>query len=101
MKGIRMTGTDEEQGRMYGIFEALNGLASLLLSFIMIGVMAVVGGSDLITGFKSALAFMGGLSIVSGILVAILMPKDAAYGVSDEEKRKSEKDHLQGLCVRL
>ena len=86
MKGIRMTGTDEEQGRMYGIFEALNGLASLLLSFIMIGVMAVVGGSDLITGFKSALAFMGGLSIVSGILVAILMPKDAAYGVSDEEK---------------
>ena len=40
MKGIRMTGTDEEQGRMYGIFEALNGLASLLLSFIMIGVMS-------------------------------------------------------------
>ena len=85
MKGIRMTGTDEEQGRMYGIFEALNGLASLLLSFIMIGVMAVVGGSDLITGFKSALAFMGGLSIVSGILVAILMPKDAAYGVNMEQ----------------
>ena len=91
MKGIRMTGTDEEQGRMYGIFEALNGLASLLLSFIMIGVMAVVGGSDLITGFKSALAFMGGLSIVSGILVAILMPKDAAYGVSDEEKENQKK----------
>ena len=88
MKGIRMTGTDEEQGRMYGIFEALNGLASLLLSFIMIGVMAVVGGSDLITGFKSALAFMGGLSLVSGVLVAILMPKDAAYGVSEEEKQK-------------
>ena len=92
MKGIRMTGTDEEQGRMYGIFEALNGLASLLLSFIMIGVMAVVGGSDLITGFKSALAFMGGLSIVSGILVAILMPKDAAYGVSEEEKENAKKD---------
>ena len=91
MKGIRMTGTDEEQGRMYGIFEALNGLASLLLSFIMIGVMAVVGGSDLITGFKSALAFMGGLSIVSGILVAILMPKDASYGVSDEEKENQKK----------
>ena len=40
MKGIRLTGTDEEQGRIYGIFEALNGFASLLLSFIMIGVMA-------------------------------------------------------------
>ena len=97
MKGIRMTGTDEEQGRMYGIFEALNGLASLLLSFIMIGVMAVVGGSDLITGFKSALAFMGGLSIVSGILVAILMPKDAAYGVSEEEK-ENQKNGLTIFC---
>ena len=100
MKGIRMTGTDEEQGRMYGIFEALNGLASLLLSFIMIGVMAVVGGSDLITGFKSALAFMGGLSIVSGILVAILMPKDAAYGVSEEEKENQKKITFKDYVFR-
>lgn len=88
MKGIRMTGSDEEQGRLYGIFEALNGVASLLLSFIMIGVMAVVGSAELITGFKSALAFMGGLSIVSGILVLILMDKDAAYGLSETEKQK-------------
>ena len=34
---------------------------------------------------------MGGLSIVSGILVAILMPKDAAYGVSEEEKENQKK----------
>ena len=38
MKGIRMTGSDEEQGRIFGIFEALNGLASLLLSFVMLGI---------------------------------------------------------------
>ena len=101
MKGIRLTGTDEEQGRIYGIFEALNGFASLLLSFIMIGVMAVVGGSDLITGFKSALAFMGGLSLVSGVLVAILMPKDAAYGVSEEEKQKkiTFKDYMSAFKI--
>ncbi|MBS1401543.1 MAG: MFS transporter [Oscillospiraceae bacterium] len=88
MKGIRMTGSDDEQGRLYGIFEALNGVASLLLSFIMIGVMAVVGSAELVTGFKSALAFMGGLSVVSGILVLILMDKDAAYGLSETEKKK-------------
>ena len=88
MKGIRMTGSDEEQGRLYGIFEALNGVASLLLSFIMIGVMAVVGKSSLVTGFKSALAFMGGLSIVSGLLILLLMDKDAAYGLTEAEKKK-------------
>lgn len=101
MKGIRMTGTDEEQGRLYGIFEALNGVASLLLSFIMIGIMAVVGGSDLVTGFKSALGFMGALSVVSGILIFFFMDKDAAYGLSDEEKKKkiTVKDYINAFKI--
>ena len=86
MKGIRMTGTDEEQGRIFGIFEALNGCASLLLSFIMLGIMAIAGAGDLVTGFKSAVACMGGLSIVSGLLILVLMPKDATYGATEEEK---------------
>ena len=82
MKGIRMTGSDEEQGRIFGIFEALNGLASLLLSFVMLGIMAIAGAGDLVTGFKSAVASMGVLSLVSGILVLVLMPKNAAYGAA-------------------
>lgn len=86
MKGIRMTGSDEEQGRIFGIFEALNGLASLLLSFVMLGIMAIAGAGDLVTGFKSAVASMGVLSIVSGILVLVLMPKNAAYGAASAEK---------------
>ncbi len=86
MKGIRMTGSDEEQGRIFGIFEALNGLASLLLSFVMLGIMAIAGAGDLVTGFKSAVASMGVLSLVSGILVLVLMPKNAAYGAASAEK---------------
>ena len=86
MKGIRMTGSDEEQGRIFGIFEALNGLASLLLSFVMLGIMAIAGAGDLVTGFKSAIASMGVLSLVSGILVLVLMPKNAAYGAASAEK---------------
>lgn len=86
MKGIRMTGSDEEQGRIFGIFEAINGLASLLLSFVMLGIMAIAGAGDLVTGFKSAVASMGVLSLVSGILVLVLMPKNAAYGAASAEK---------------
>ena len=103
MKGIRMTGTDEEQGRLYGIFEALNGFASLLLSFIMIGIMAIAGKGDLVTGFKSALACMGGLSIVSGLLVLFLMPKEATYGTKTEENAESGKitfkDYLSAFKI--
>ena len=103
MKGIRMTGTDEEQGRIYGIFEALNGFASLLLSFIMIGIMAIAGKGDLVTGFKSALACMGGLSLVSGLLVLFLMPKNAEYGASAEENAEDNKitvkDYLHAFKI--
>lgn len=80
MKGIRMTGTDEEQGRIYGIFEALNGVASMLQSLAMLGIMAIVGATSLSVGFRSAIACIGGLSLISGILVFVFMPKDATFG---------------------
>ena len=101
MKGVRMTGTDEEQGRMYGIFEALNGLASLVLSFIMLGIMAIAGAGDLISGFKKALACMGALSLLSGVLVLILMPKNSAYGVSEAEasQKITLKDYISTFKI--
>ena len=101
MKGIRMTGTDEEQGRMYGIFEALNGLASLVLSFIMLGIMAIAGAGDLISGFKKALACMGALSLLSGVLVLILMPKNSAYVVSEAEasQKITLKDYISTFKI--
>ena len=88
---------------MYGIFEALNGFASLLLSFIMIGIMAIAGKGDLVTGFKSALACMGGLSLVSGLLVLFLMPKNAQYGAAQEENAEDNKitvkDYLHAFKI--
>ena len=103
MKGIRMTGTDEEQGRIYGIFEALNGVASLLLSFVMLGVMAIVSNADLVTGFKDALVSMGILSAISGLLVLWLMPKESAFGANTnlEEERKAfnMKDYISAFKI--
>lgn len=103
MKGIRMAGTEDEQGTIYGIFEACNGLASLLLSFIMLGIMALVGAGDLVTGFKSALMWMGILSVFSLVLVILFMPKDAQYGVSEEEKKTTNsitfKDYISTFKI--
>lgn len=101
MKGIRMTGSDDEQGRIYGIFEALNGFASLLLSFAMIGIMAIVGAGDLVQGFKSACACMGVLSLISGVLVLVLMPKESAYGSENTESAQkiTAKDYLNTFKI--
>lgn len=99
MKGIRMTGTDEEQGRIYGIFEALNGVASLLQSLAMLGIMAIVSSTALSVGFKSAIACMGGMSLISGILVLIFMPKEATYAATggDEKQKFTMKDYLSAF----
>lgn len=94
MKGIRLTGSDEEQGRIFGIFEALNGVSSLLLSFVMLGIMALAGAGDLVTGFKSACISMGVLSIVSGVLVFFLMPENASYGADEESQKITLHDYI-------
>ena len=80
MKGIRMMGTDEEQGRLFGVFEGLNGFASLLLSFIMIGILTFVGSADPIFGFQGAVAAMGVLALIAGLLLVFLFDDKATYG---------------------
>jgi len=84
LKGIRMLGTDKEQGRLYGVFTGLNNLASLLLSFIMIGILAMVGQAEPVMGFKGAVASMGVLAIVAGLLLLFLFDDKASYGNPDE-----------------
>ena len=72
LKGIRMLGTNKEQGRLFGIFTGLNNLASLLLSFIMIGILTLIGRADPVFGFQGAVASMGVLAIIAGLLLLFL-----------------------------
>ncbi len=90
MKGIRMLGDDKEQGRIFGIFEGLNGLASLLLSFIMVGIIAAVGQADPVVGFQGAVASMGILAAVAGFLILFLFDDKATYGKAPSVKEIKE-----------
>ena len=88
LKGIRLIGTKEEHGRLYGIFEGINGLASLLVSFLMIGVLAVFS-DNLIMGFKGAVATMGVLCVLAGIILFFFYDEnltESESGDDDSEK---------------
>lgn len=89
LKGIRSLGTDEEQGKIFGIFEGMNGLASLLINFIMIYVLSLFA-DNLLLGFKGAVATMGILCIVAGILIILLFDEKLTYGTSEEEAPKMD-----------
>ncbi|MDR2035088.1 MAG: MFS transporter [Coriobacteriales bacterium] len=92
LKGIRMQGTDKEQGRLFGIFTGLNNFASLLLSFIMVGILAFVGQADPIFGFQGAVASMGGLAIVAGLLLIFLFDDKAVYNTDEAGKAAAKFD---------
>jgi len=86
-----MLGTDEEQGRLYGVFTGLNNLASLLLSFIMIGILAFVGQADPVFGFQGAVAAMGVLAIIAGLLLLFLFDDKSSYGNPEEATQETQK----------
>lgn len=93
LKGIRLLGDEEEQGRMFGIFEGMNGLASLIINFIMIYVLSIFA-DDLLLGFKGAVATMGILCVIAGILLLILFDNNASYGKDDDSDKIKVKEFL-------
>jgi predicted MFS family arabinose efflux permease len=97
LKGIRMLGTDEEQGRLYGIFTSLNNVASLLLSFIMIGIIAIVGQAEPVIGFQGAVGAMGVLAIIAALLLFFFFDDKATYGSSDDAKEEAPKIGLKSF----
>lgn len=63
LKAIRMLGTKEEQGRLYGVFEFTNGIASMVSSWIMVFAATYLG--NLIGGFQGAVVVMAVLNLLA------------------------------------
>lgn len=77
LKCVRLMATRDEQGRIYGIFESLNGLASMLGSFLMVWVSTWFG--DLIAGFQGAVVSMGVLCFMSAIFFWVTFNDHITY----------------------
>lgn len=77
LKGVRLLGKKEEQGRIYGIFEALNGIASLLASMFMVWISTRFVTE--IAGFRGALITMGTIGILVAVAVWFLFNENLTY----------------------
>lgn len=76
MKAVRIIGTEEEQGFMYGLYYACNGLAGALTQSIALNAYKTAGG-DMKSGFFRAVVFGGSVAIVAAVLITILMKDNA------------------------
>ena len=66
LKCVKSLGSKEEQGRMFGYFEASRGLVDTIVAFSALGIFAYFGSGKL--GFVNSILFYSITVIVVGIL---------------------------------
>ncbi|MDY3860042.1 MAG: MFS transporter [Candidatus Limivicinus sp.] len=92
-KAVSMVGTQEEQGKYYGLFEGCNGIGSMLFNFLALWVYGrITGGS--VAALKGVYILYACSSLVSTLLVAFLYKADehalaAQEGKSAQPKKKA------------
>lgn len=87
MKAVRIIGTEEEQGFMYGLYYACNGITAALTNTIALNVYKTAGG-DVKTGFFRAVLVGGSMAVLAAVLLMFLMDgkKKEEAASSDEPK---------------
>lgn len=87
MKAVRIIGTEEEQGFMYGLYYACNGITAALTNTLALNIYKTAGG-DMETGFFRAVLSGGSIAIVAAILLFFLMNAKEESSASGEGEPK-------------
>jgi len=93
LKSIRLLGSKDEQGRMFGFLETGRGLIDTFVNFIALGIFVWLGSNAF--GFKGALIFFSATSIIVGIAGYFVFEDDSTKDDSTSEVNStSEKNKL-------
>lgn len=76
-KAVSMAGTQEEQGRFYGLFEGFNGIGSMVFNFLALWIFGKITGGS-VAALKAVYIFYACSSLVATLLVAFLYKADDA-----------------------
>lgn len=87
MKAVRIVGTEEEQGFMYGLYYACNGIAAALTSFISLYAYNTAG-EDIKSGFVRGVNASGVVVLITAICLVFLMKEDAGKVTTESDDDK-------------
>jgi predicted MFS family arabinose efflux permease len=87
MKAVRIVGTEEEQGFMYGLYYACNGVTAAISAAIALNAYKSAGG-DMVSGFTRAVIAASVITIVSAVLLLVLMKEDDSKAAADDNEPK-------------
>lgn len=87
IKAVRDSGSEEEQGKMFGFFYGLQGLVMVIIGFIDAGIYGAFKDPNM--GFEYMLFFQAGILILSAVLVFVFLKDKTPYNqneVAEEPK---------------
>ena len=84
LKTVRLLGTKDEQGRMFGFLETGRGIVDTIVSFSALAVFVVLGSNA--SGFRYTIIFLSVLSITTGIL---------SFFVVEDDKKEDKKNEVE------
>ncbi len=90
MKAVRIVGTEEEQGFMYGIYYACNGVSAALVQFLALLAYNTAKG-DVKGGFFRAVV-VGAVSVIFAAVLLIFLMDDKKRAEEDEDSKFKFKD---------
>lgn len=94
VKAIRMIGNEKEQGRLYGIYYASNGITAAFVSYLSLEVFSKF--TDEKTGFFWAMIVMAAFTGAVAVLIFFFMKEDSA---KEKQAALSEKDKFRFVDV--
>ncbi len=83
-KGVRILGSPEEQGRLFGLLEGGRGIASTLISFAALAVCAKLGEDKL--GMQGTIVFYSVVLMALGVMCFFLMDKNPVEGKTNAKE---------------
>lgn len=100
LKTVRLLGTREEQGRMFGIMEAGRGLVDTLVAFCALGIFSALGSTA--EGLRAAILFYAAVPGVIGIVMYFLLEPDAKQDKTAQSESVSKNQQAwQGAVQAL
>lgn len=85
MKAVRMVGTEEEQGFMYGFYYACNGVFKAIAATLCLSAYNRKG-TDIAAGYKNAVDTIGFIMIVAALLALLVMKNEKAKESAEGDK---------------
>lgn len=100
LKTVRLLGSKEEQGRMFGIMEAGRGLVDTIIAFCALGIFSALGSTAF--GLQMAILFYAIIPGIIGIVMYFLLEPDEevvtdASGEKLSANRKAWKGAVQAI----